>query len=54
MGEEECLKTWNNIRTDSSFPRDQITWMEWDPFLKASIIQSGMVSFVKLIDEHEH
>ena len=54
MDEDECLEKWNSLSSNSAFPNEQRLWMEWDPFLKVSIVQSDEFSFARLIDEHEH
>ena len=54
IGEEECLEIWKKNSSASTFPGTQTFWVEWDYYLKSAIIQCDMISFVKLIDEHEH
>ena len=54
MNEEKCLETWKSQSSASSFPSEETFWVEWDQFLKVSIVQSNMFLFAKLIDEHEH
>lgn len=54
VNEDECLEKWNNMSSNSAFSNEPRVWMEWDPFLKVSIVQSDEFSFARLIDEHEH
>ena len=54
MNEDECIEKWNNMSSNPMFPNEQRLSIEWDPFLKVSIVQSDEFSFARLIDEHEH
>ena len=54
MNEDKCIEKWNNMSSNPMFPNEQRLSIEWDPFLKVSIVQSDEFSFAKLIDEHEH